>query len=495
MSETHGVTDVLEDAGRRHSGVVGAVRPATRGLLRFATAGSVDDGKSTLVGRLLHDSKSVLSDQLDAVERTSAARGLDAPDLSLLVDGLRAEREQGITIDVAYRYFATGVRSFILADTPGHVQYTRNTVTGASTADLVVILVDARAGVVAQTRRHAAVAALLGVPHLLLAVNKIDLVDFDQQVFDAIAAEFDRFAVELGIGEVTAIPISALHGDNVVTRSDRIDWYTGPSVLEHLEQVELDDSRSEGPLRFPVQYVIRPRTGEHADYRGYAGRITAGSVRPGDDIVVLPSGRRTTVSLIDTADGPRDVAGAGDSVTLLLADDVDLSRGDLIAGVADAPNPVTELSATVTQLAEKGLRPGLRALLRYGTATYRVVVSSLDSLLDIDSLTDRPAPDALSLNDIAQVTLRTAEPVPVEPFRPGGAVGSLLIIDPADGTTLAAGMVGNRRAALSPTVVPGDRCRPVDSDPTVPADVPSIGSAPGPREAAVPSDNFPTPGP
>src|ERR1700709_817293 len=224
---------------------------APRGWLRFATAGSVDDGKSTLVGRLLHDSKSVLSDQLDAVERTSAARGLDSPDLSLLVDGLRAEREQGITIDVAYRYFATGVRSFILADTPGHVQYTRNTVTGASTADLVIILVDARTGVVAQTRRHAAVAALLGVPHLLLAVNKIDLVNFDQQIFDQIATEFSAYASELGIHEITAIPISALHGDNVVTRSDRIDWYTGPSVLEHLEQVELDDSRSRGPLRFP----------------------------------------------------------------------------------------------------------------------------------------------------------------------------------------------------------------------------------------------------
>ncbi|WP_231988313.1 sulfate adenylyltransferase subunit 1 [Nakamurella panacisegetis] len=462
-----------------------------RGLLRFATAGSVDDGKSTLVGRLLHDSKSVLSDQLDAVERTSAARGLDSPDLSLLVDGLRAEREQGITIDVAYRYFATGVRSFILADTPGHVQYTRNTVTGASTADLVIILVDARTGVVAQTRRHAAVAALLGVPHLLLAVNKIDLVDFDEQVFDTIAAEFDRYAVDLGIGEITAIPISALHGDNVVTRSERIDWYTGPSILEHLEQVELTDTASAGALRFPVQYVIRPRSEAYPDYRGYAGRVTAGSVRPGDEIVVLPSGRRSVVSAIDTADGVVDVAVAGDSVTLLLADDVDLSRGDLISGVADAPEVVTEFSVTVTQLADKGLRPGLRALLRYGTATYRVIVGSVDHRLDIDTLAEVEAPNVLSLNDIAQVTLRTVEPVPVEPFRPGGAVGSLLIIDPADGTTLAAGMVGDRRGALrrAPASTTDDvRCRP-DTDLLPP------GTASAPREVAVPSNSFPTPGP
>ena len=474
-------------AGSGQAAVLPTARDAgrqARGLLRFATAGSVDDGKSTLVGRLLHDSKSVLSDQLDAVERTSAARGLDAPDLSLLVDGLRAEREQGITIDVAYRYFATGVRSFILADTPGHVQYTRNTVTGASTADLVIVLVDARTGVVAQTRRHAAVAALLGVPHLLLAVNKIDLVDFDEAVFAAIAAEFDRYAVNLGIGEVTAIPISALHGDNVVARSGRIDWYTGPSVLEHLEHVELDERRSAGPLRFPVQYVIRPRSEQYPDYRGYAGRVTAGTVRPGDEIVVLPSGHRSVVSFIDTADGLRDVASAGDSVTLLLADDIDVARGDLIAGAIGAPEPVTDISATVTQLADKGLRAGMRALLRYGTATYRVVVTGVDSLLDIDTLAESPAPDVLRLNDIGQVTLRTAESVPVEQFRPGGAVGSLLIVDPADGTTLAAGMVGNRRVALLSRSTAADGCRGA-----------SVGTASEAREVAAPSNNFPTPGP
>jgi sulfate adenylyltransferase subunit 1 len=422
----------------------------SRRLLRFATAGSVDDGKSTLVGRLLHDSKSVLSDTLDAVQRTSEARGLDTIDLSLLVDGLRAEREQGITIDVAYRYFATPARTFILADTPGHVQYTRNTVTGASTADLVVILTDARTGVVDQTRRHAAVAALLGVPHLLLAVNKIDLVDHDRGVFDRIAADFAAYARELGIHEVTAIPISALHGDNVVTRSERIGWYRGPSVLDHLENVELDDDSAAGELRFPVQYVIRPRTADLPDYRGYAGRITAGTVRPGDEVLALPSGLRSVVTGIDTADGPRDVAVAGDSVTLLLRDDLDLSRGDVLAGPIAAPSPVTAFQGTVTQLAERPLRPGTRALLRYGTSTTRVQVTALDALLDIDSLTLRPAPATLSLNDIAVVSLRTADPVPVEDYRPGGAVGSFLLIDPADGTTLAAGMVGDRRAALHP---------------------------------------------
>src|SRR6478752_348485 len=435
------------DAAKAHE--LAAELTTARGLLRFATAGSVDDGKSTLVGRLLHDSKSVLSDQLDAVQRTSEAKGLETPDLSLLVDGLRAEREQGITIDVAYRYFATPSRTFILADTPGHVQYTRNTVTGASTADLVIILTDARTGVVAQTRRHAAVAALLGVPHLLLAVNKIDLVDYDQAVFNRIAGEFSAYAKGLGIHEITAIPISALNGDNVVTRSERIGWYDGPSVLEHLETVGTEDGTADESLRFPVQYVIRPRSDELPDYRGYAGRVAAGTVRPGDDVVVLPSGLRSTVSGIDTADGPRDVAVAGDSVTLLLSDDVDLSRGDLIAA-GRAPEPVTQFTATVTQLAENPLKAGARTLLRYGTTSTRALVTSLDHLLDIGTLTYSGAPESLALNDIAQVTIRTADPVPVEAYRPGGAVGSLLIIDPADGTSLAAGMVGDRLAALHP---------------------------------------------
>ena len=427
----------------------------SRGLLRFATAGSVDDGKSTLVGRLLHDSKSVLSDQL---ERSSARRRRAAwrpSDLSLLVDGLRAEREQGITIDVAYRYFATPARTFILADTPGHVQYTRNTVTGASTADLVVVLVDARTGVVAQTRRHAAVAALLGVPHLLLAVNKIDLVDYDEAVFDAIAAEFDRLRQGSGhrrdhrdpdLGAERGQRGDPVRADRLVRRAQRAgapgDGGAGRPV------------RPPSDLRFPVQYVIRPRSDELPDYRGYAGRVAAGTVRPGDEVVVLPSGRRTTVTGIDTADGPREVAVAGDSVTLLLADDVDLSRGDLIAAGPDARagDPVHRDGHPARRQA--AANRALRTLLRYGTTSTRAIVTSLDHLLDIGTLTYGGPPESLALNDIAQVTIRTADPVPVEAYRPGGAVGSLLIIDPADGTSLA-GRHGRRPARRA---APPDHC-------------------------------------
>ena len=306
---------------------------AERQLLRLATAGSVDDGKSTLVGRLLFDTKSVLVDQIDAVTRASVDRGLSTPDLSLLVDGLRAEREQGITIDVAYRYFATPRRSFVLADTPGHVQYTRNTVSGASTAQLAVLLVDARKGVITQTRRHAAVLALLGVPRLVLAVNKIDLVEEPGAVYAGIVAEFAALTDALGwdAESVLAIPVSALHGDNVVTRSERTPFYTGPTLVEHLEQVPVDAEPHRVGLRFPVQYVIRPRTAEHPDYRGLAGQVAAGTVCPGDEVVVLPAGSRTTVLRIDTADGELAEAETGRSVTVILADDVDASRGDLLA--------------------------------------------------------------------------------------------------------------------------------------------------------------------
>jgi len=300
----------------------------TKDLLRFITCGSVDDGKSTLIGRLLHDSMLIHDDQLQALAVDSARIGTTGgdTDFALLVDGLEAEREQGITIDVAYRFFTTPRRSFVVADTPGHEQYTRNMATGASTAQLAIILIDARKGVLVQTRRHSFICSLLGIRHVLLAVNKIDLVDYDQQVFDAIATEFSGYAKELGIHEVTAIPISALHGDNVVTRSERIGWYTGRSVLEHLENVDLTDDSAQGPLRFPVQYVIRPRSDDLPDYRGYAGRVAAGTVRPGDEILALPSGLRSTVTAIDTADGEKDVAVAGESVTLLLAGDLTNSR-------------------------------------------------------------------------------------------------------------------------------------------------------------------------
>ncbi|MEU3752489.1 GTP-binding protein, partial [Streptomyces olivoreticuli] len=338
---------------------------AATSLLRFATAGSVDDGKSTLVGRLLHDSKSVLADQLEAVEDASRRRGQETPDLALLTDGLRAEREQGITIDVAYRYFATSRRRFILADTPGHVQYTRNMVTGASTAELAVVLVDARNGVVEQTRRHAAVAALLRVPHVVLAVNKMDLVDYAEPVFAAIAAEFTAYTASLGIPDVTAIPISALAGDNVVEPSAHMDWYGGPTVLEHLETVPTGHDPSTDPARFPVQYVIRPQSAEHPDYRGYAGQIASGVLRVGDAVTVLPSGRTSTIAGIDALGRATDIAWAPQSVTLTLTDDIDVSRGDTIAPTTGAPAVTQDIEATVCHVADRPLTPGQRVLLKH----------------------------------------------------------------------------------------------------------------------------------
>ncbi|WP_410589540.1 sulfate adenylyltransferase subunit 1 [Amycolatopsis sp. lyj-23] len=415
-------------------------------LLRLATAGSVDDGKSTLVGRLLYDTKSVLADQLDAVTRASVDKGLSTPDLSLLVDGLRSEREQGITIDVAYRYFATPKRSFVLADTPGHVQYTRNTVTGASTAQLAVLLVDARKGVIEQTRRHAAVLALLGVPQLVLAVNKIDLVGYDETTFTVIAEEFAEHALSLGYarGSVLAIPVSALEGDNVATRSERTPWYTGPSLLEHLEDVPVAPDPHDSALRFPVQYVIRPRTPEHPDYRGYAGQIAAGTVRPGDEVVVLPQGIRSRVERIDTADGPLEEAGAGTSVTLLLTDDIDISRGDLIAA-ADAPPRVTdEITGTLCWLSSKPLKPGARLLVKHGTRTVQALVDELHARFDEQTLSSVDSPSTLELNDIGRVSLRLAEELGVDDYGVSPRTGAFLVIDPKDGDTLAAGLVGER---------------------------------------------------
>jgi sulfate adenylyltransferase subunit 1 len=413
-------------------------------LLRLATAGSVDDGKSTLVGRLLYDTKSVLADQLDAVHRASVDKGLTTPDLSLLVDGLRSEREQGITIDVAYRYFATDKRTFVLADTPGHVQYTRNTVTGASTAELAILLVDARKGVIEQTKRHAAVLALLGVPRLVLAVNKIDLVDYDEGTFAVIAKDFAAHAISLGYptGAVLAIPLSALRGDNVVEHSPQTPWYTGPTLLDHLETVPVEPNPHEAPFRFPVQYVIRPRTETHPDYRGYAGQIAAGSVRPGDEVVVLPAGVRTTVERVDTPDGELSEAVAGRSVTLLLADDIDISRGDLIASAAEPPELTDELSATLAWLADKPLRANQKVLVKSGAKTVQAVVTELRTRFDEQKLATEESPETLTLNEIGQVALRTAEPLPVDRYTSHGRTGAFLVIDPADGTTLAAGLVG-----------------------------------------------------
>ncbi|MBU7600484.1 50S ribosome-binding GTPase [Streptomyces sp. P38-E01] len=416
---------------------------AATALLRFATAGSVDDGKSTLVGRLLHDSKSVLSDQLEAVEHASRNRGQETPDLALLTDGLRAEREQGITIDVAYRYFATPRRRFILADTPGHVQYTRNMVTGASTAELAIILVDARHGVVEQTRRHAAVAALLRVPHVVLAVNKMDLVDYAEPDFADIAREFTRYAAELGVPEVTAIPISALAGDNVVTASARMPWYGGPTVLEHLETVPVGHDPSEDVARFPVQYVIRPQTAELPDYRGYAGQIASGILRVGQRVAVLPSGRASTVEAIDALGEQVDVAWAPQSVTLRLTDDLDISRGDLLVPVDDRPEPSQDLTATVCHLHDRPLRPGARVLLKHTTRTVKAIVRELPSRLTLDDLSQHPEPGELVANEIGRVVLRTAEPLALDAYATSRRTGSFLLIDPADGTTLTAGMAGD----------------------------------------------------
>ncbi|MEZ7003413.1 sulfate adenylyltransferase subunit 1 [Streptomyces sp. AD55] len=425
-----------------HSEPLPAEPSASATLLRFATAGSVDDGKSTLVGRLLHDSKSVLADQLEAVERASAHRGQDAPDLALLTDGLRAEREQGITIDVAYRYFATPRRRFILADTPGHVQYTRNMVTGASTAELTVILVDARNGVVEQTRRHAAIAALLRVPHVVLAVNKMDLAEYRESVFAAIAGEFTAYATELGIPEVTAIPISALAGDNVVEPSAHMDWYGGPTVLEHLETVPVSHDLAHCHARLPVQYVIRPQTAEHPDYRGYAGQIAAGGFRVGDPVTVLPSGRTTRLAGIDLLGRPVDAAWTPQSVTLLLEDDIDVSRGDLIVPSADAPATTQDLEATVCHVADQPLGVGQRVLLKHGTRTVKAIVKDIPSRLSLDDLSPHPRPGRLAANDIGRVRLRTAEPLPADEYADSRRTGSFILIDPHDGTTLTAGMVG-----------------------------------------------------
>ena len=414
---------------------------AERQTLRLCTAGSVDDGKSTFVGRLLHDTKSVLADQLASVERTSADRGFEGLDLSLLVDGLRAEREQGITIDVAYRYFATDKRTFILADTPGHVQYTRNTVTGMSTSQVVVLLVDARNGVVEQTIRHLTVAKLLGVRTVILAVNKIDLVGYSEDTFNEIKAAFDAKAAELGIEDPHVVPISALKGDNVAERSGETPWYEGPTVLELLETIPVTHGRADDlDFRFNIQYVLR----EHAsDYRAYAGRVNAGAVSVGDEILA-PNGRTTTVAGIDTSDGPVETAHAGDSIALRLADEIDLTRGDLLASQT-RPEDVREFQATVVGLTEKELRAGQAVKLRIGTAFVRARVASVDRVLDLDGAAgDNTAPEAVALNDIAHVTIQTADELPVESYAARGAVGNFLLVDQSSGNTLAAGLVGTR---------------------------------------------------
>jgi sulfate adenylyltransferase subunit 1 len=425
-------------------------------LLRLATAGSVDDGKSTLVGRLLHDCKAILADQIAHVETVSAARGGDF-DFALLTDGLRAEREQGITIDVAYRYFATDRRSFVLADCPGHVQYTRNTVTGASTADVVIILVDARHGVLEQTRRHLAVSALLRVPHVVLAVNKIDLVDYDEAVFKGIVKDVTEVADQLGIrGGVQAIPVSALLGDNVVEPSEQTRWYDGPVLLEYLENAIGREDVSAQPFRFPVQYVIRPGSGaqtdEYRDYRGYAGTVASGNVKIGDNVIVLPAGRRTEIAGIDrgAVSGPAPAvaeharATAGQAVTIRLADDLDVARGSVIVAAEHSPGTRRELAATVCWLADRPLTVGARVLIKHTTTTAQAIVTKIDGALDLDSLDVIDAVE-LVLNDIGRVQLKIAAPLAADPYSENTTTGSFLLIDAHDGWTLAAGMIDDEQ--------------------------------------------------
>jgi bifunctional enzyme CysN/CysC len=411
-------------------------------LLRFATAGSVDDGKSTLIGRLLYDSKAIFEDQLEAVERTSLERGDAYTNLALLTDGLRAEREQGITIDVAYRYFATPKRKFIIADTPGHVQYTRNMVTGASTADLALVLVDARKGVLEQSRRHAFLASLLGIPHLVVCVNKMDLVDWSEERFEEIKAEFRAFAMKLDVRDLMFVPVSALHGDNVVERSPNMPWYEGSPLLHHLEEVHIASDRNLIDARLPVQYVIRPMSDEHHDYRGYAGTVAGGVFKPGDQVVVLPSGFTTTIAAIDTADGPVDEAFAPMAVTVRLADDIDASRGDMICRDRNRPQVGQDLEAMVCWLTEQSaLAPRAKLAIKHTTRWGRALVKDLQYRLDVNTLHRDEAATALQLNEIGRVQLRTTVPLFFDEYRRNRATGSFVLVDEATNNTVGAGMI------------------------------------------------------
>jgi len=411
-------------------------------LLRLATAGSVDDGKSTLIGRLLYDSKAIFEDQLAAVEATSARMGAEYTNLALLTDGLRAEREQGITIDVAYRYFATPRRKFIIADTPGHIQYTRNMVTGASTADLALILVDARKGIVEQSRRHAFLASLLQIPHLVLCVNKMDLVDWSQARFDEIVDEFRNFAAKLDVGDLTFVPVSALHGDNIVTRSERSPWYDGASLLHHLEQVHILSDRNLIDARFPVQYVLRPYSAEHPDYRGYAGTVAGGGFKPGDEVLVLPSGFTSTVRSIDTADGPVDEAFAPMSVSITLNDDIDVSRGDMICRPHNQPRMTQDVEAMVCWMSDvTSLAPRSKLTIQHTTRTARALVRDLQYRLDVNTLHRDEETSSLGLNEIGRVTLRTTLPLFCDEYRRNRATGSFILIDESNNSTVAAGMI------------------------------------------------------
>jgi sulfate adenylyltransferase large subunit len=413
---------------------------ASTELLRLVTCGSVDDGKSTLIGRLLYDTKQVMSDQLEHVEETSERRGDGYVNLALLTDGLRAEREQGITIDVAYRSFVTPSRRFQLADAPGHVQYTRNMVTGASTADVAVVLLDARKGVIEQTQRHTYIAAMLGIPHVVFAVNKMDLVDFDEARFREIESDLASLAARLGLRDSLTVPIAARRGDNVVEPSERLGWWSGGTFLEQLESIEIAADRDASHRRFPVQWVVRPMTDEHHDYRGYAGQVAGGEWHAGDEVLVLPSGLRTTVASVETYDGPLPVAVQGQSVVVRLTDELDVSRGDMLCDPHDAPTAARELEAIVCWMSERPVQAGARLAVKHTTRWSRAILDEVMSVLDVGTLEHVPA-DGLALNDLARIRLRLASPLLVDPYAENRTTGAFVLVDEATNETVGAGMV------------------------------------------------------
>ncbi len=411
-------------------------------LLRFMTAGSVDDGKSTLIGRLLYDSKSIFQDQIEAVEKSSKTKGLEDIDLSLLTDGLRAEREQGITIDVAYRYFATPKRKFIIADTPGHIQYTRNMVTGASTANLALILIDARNGVVEQTRRHSYIASLLQLPHLVICVNKMDLVDYKEQVFNKIVEDYTRFAEKLEVNDIRFIPISALKGDNVVHKSKKMSWYGGDPLLHTLETIPVRDDENQEDTRFPVQTIIRPRTDQYHDYRGYAGKIAGGIFRPGDKVTVLPSGLHSTIRSIDTFHGPLEEAFAPMSVSLTLEDDIDISRGDMLVGENSRPRAEQDMDCMMCWLNTKDPHPRAKYVLRHTTNEVRAMIKEIYYKVDINTLAEiKEEQTEIKMNDLFKAQLRTTRPLLFDRYHTNRHTGSLILIDESTNETVAAGMI------------------------------------------------------
>jgi bifunctional enzyme CysN/CysC len=429
-------------------------------LLRFTTAGSVDDGKSTLIGRLLYDSKAIFEDQMDAIEEASKRRGDAGVDLALLTDGLRAEREQGITIDVAYRYFATPRRKFIIADTPGHVQYTRNMVTGASTADLAIILIDARKGVLTQSKRHGFIASLLQIPHLVVAINKMDLVDYSEEVYREIVREYTEFSAKLAIHDITFIPLSALDGDNVVNRSDKTPWYDGVTLLHHLENVNISADRNLVDFRFPVQTVIRP----NQNFRGFAGTVSSGTIQPGEEIVALPSGKTSRVERIVTIDGDLDETEAGDAVVLTLEDEIDVSRGDMIVRKKNLPTVSTRIEAMLCWMNEEVLDPSRHYILHHTTQAVQAHIAKLEYRIDVDTL-HREQVETLGLNDIGRVEIETAKPLFFDPYAVNAETGAFILLDPYSNATVAGGMI--RRAATSAEEV-AEQAKPEEATTTSP---------------------------